>query len=356
VDPVSQLQALRYALDQAAIVAMTDVSGRITFANDKFCAISQFSREELIGQDHRIVNSGLHSKEFMRNLWQTIARGQVWHGEIRNKAKDGSFYWVDTTVVPFLDDGGKPYQYIAIRHDITERKLGEERLRHQEALARVGQLAAMVAHEVKNPLAGIKAALQVLIARRPPGDPDITVMRDIIDRSDALNELISDLLVFSRPKPPQFHAIQLRAVVSESVGLMKKDPLAAAVGTEIEGADIGLFADGSMLRAVFSNLLMNAAQAMHGSGMVHIHLDREDGQARVRIRDTGPGVPQAIRDKIFEAFFTTKARGGGLGLPIARRSVELHGGTLSLDSAPEGGTVATVLLPLRTAAHQPESA
>jgi PAS domain S-box-containing protein len=343
---VKDLGDLKYALDQSAIVAITDVAGRIKYVNDKFCEISKYTREELLGEDHRLINSRYHSKEFFRTLWQTIAAGHIWRGEIRNRAKDGSLYWVDTTIVPFLDERGKPYQYMAIHTDITERKRTEAKLREQTTLARLGEMAAIVAHEVKNPLAGIRGAIQIIASRLPVDHRDRAILKDIQERLDALNELLEDLLLFARPKEPRTAPADIRPLVEATVGLLKKDPGMAGVEVTVRGDSPTILADAEQLRRVFLNLLINAGQAMGGRGRIDVTITASNGRCEVVVQDEGPGIPPDVLERVFEPFFTTKHRGTGLGLPTARRIVERHGGTLELASWPGTGTRVVVSLPL----------
>ena len=343
---LEQLGDFTRALDASAIVATTDVQGRITYANDKFVEISGYSREQLLGQDHRIINSAYHPPEFIRDIWRTIANGQVWHGEIRNRARSGHFYWVDTTIVPFVNEAGKPYQYIAIRADITARKLAEESLTQQAALARVGQMAAVLAHEIRNPLAGVRGAMQVLMGRRKPDDPERAVMQEILARTESLNVLIDDLLLFARPRPPRPAEMELVPLLHDVFAAVAQDPAGQGVDLEAVGPAMTVLADADLTRATIFNLVLNAAQALGGSGRITVSTSpAPGGMVRVEVHDTGPGIPSDIREQIFEPFFTTKARGGGLGLPIAQRTAELHGGSLSVCCPPDGGTVFTVTLP-----------
>ena len=335
-----------FALNQAAIVATTNVKGEITFVNDKFVEVSKYSREELLGQDHRIINSGYHPKEYIRDLWHTIAGGRIWRGELRNRAKDGSIYWVDTTIVPFLDERGKPYQYMAIRYEITDRKRSEERLREQAALARLGEMAAVVAHEVKNPLAAIKGALQVIGGRMPDASRDRAIIGDVVARVDSLNDIVQDLLVFARPREPELGPVALADLVENTVALMRKDPAQDGLIVQISGDRPIVQADVEQLKTAFLNLLLNAAQAGGHRGTIRIAIHAGDVAATVAIADEGPGIPEDVRGRIFEPFFTTKHRGTGLGLPTARRVIERHHGALDVECPPTGGTVVTVTLPM----------
>jgi PAS domain S-box-containing protein len=342
-DSLRSLDEIRYALDQSAIVAATDHRGVITYVNDKFCEISQYSREELIGQDHRIVNSGYHPKEYMRELWHTIARGRIWRGEIRNQAKDGSFYWVDTTIVPFLNGGGKPRQYLAIRYDITVRKAAEAQLREQAALARLGQLAAVVAHEVRNPLAGLRAGLQV-IDHRIHEPRDHSAIAAMIQRIDDLNDKVEDLLLYARPRPPRPQSIDLKLLMQDVATSAEVSTGRRSSSIPVSGEHVRAYADPDMLRAALLNLTLNACQAATHQE-VEVRIAANDVMCRVAVCDRGPGIRPEIRDQVFEPFFTTRVNGTGLGLAIVKRLIELQDGTVRLTDRDGGGTIAEVTLP-----------
>lgn len=342
-----RLEDLRRALDLSAIVAMTDVQGTITYVNDQFCQVSKYSRDELVGRNHRLINSGLHPREFFQEMYRTIAGGRVWRAEIRNRAKDGSFYWVDTTIVPALGADGRPHQYIAIRYDITERKRSEATLRAQTALVQIGKMAAVVAHEVRNPLAGIRGAMQILGGRVPPDSREQRVIAEVVSRIDTLNDIVEDLLLFARPRPVVPTAVRIRDLLAETISLLKTDPRFEGITIRTDPTDASVVADADQLKLVLQNLLINGAQAMNGPGEIRVSTRAEGGWLELRIIDQGPGILPEARDHLFEPFYTTKHRGTGLGLATTRRIMENHGGTIDLECPPEGGTVAIIRLPAR---------
>ncbi len=338
-----RLEEMRQALDQAAIVATTDQRGIITFVNDKFCEISGYSRAELLGQDHRIINSEYHDKEFIRGLWRTIASGKVWRGEFRNRAKNGSIYWVDTTIVPFLNDAGKPRQYLAIRSDITQRKRAEAKLAEQSALAQLGQLAAVVAHEVRNPLAGVRGTLQILRSRAATDARDRDVMDAMIARIDVLNSKVEDIMRFARPRSPVLESVDLTSVLHDAAASARAAAGSGCPGITVHQSTALVHADREMLRDVLLNLLLNACQA-GPSEPIEVQAAKVDGMYTIEIADRGVGFGDKDPEQLFEAFHTTKKSGTGLGLAIVRRLISIQGGTISLHARDGGGTIARFTL------------
>ncbi len=206
-------------------------------------------------------------------------------------------------------------------------------------------MAAVVAHEVKNPIAGIRGALQVILSRMPAEQRDRAIIGDIIARLDALNGIVQDLLHYSRPRQLKREPVEIRALVENVGELLRRDPAYAGITLEVTGSLEPVSADAEQLRIVLQNLIINGAQAMGGHGVLRVTLEREPNGCRITVRDHGPGMPADVREKAFDAFFTTKHRGTGLGLPIARRVIEAHGGQIELAAPDGGGTAAVISLP-----------
>ena len=365
---LKELADIKFALDQSTIVAITDQRGIINYVNDEFCRISKYSRGELLGQDHRIINSGFHPKEFIRDLWTTIASGNVWKGELCNRAKDATIYWVDTTIVPFLNAEGKPYQYVAIRHDITQRKLAEEQVLQQAAelqraaqLSFVGELAAGLAHEIKNPLAGIQGAVDILIRRRDKNDPEREALEGMRHEVERIDSTVRALLDRARPRLVSVRECSLTQVVERAVNVAKAQLGKAtasqkqiSIELESSGDDILISIDPGQIEDAVLNLVINAIDAVEGGGRIKIRVGRSESnrldspmqEAVIEVSDDGPGISEANLGRIFNPFFTTRHDGTGLGLPAVRRIARLHGGIVDVKSSSGEGSVFTIHLPM----------
>ncbi len=387
---LKELSDIKSALDAAAIVAITDAQGRIIYVNDTFCEISKYSRPELLGQDHRIVNSGHHPKAFFQAMWQTIGQGKVWKGEIKNRAKDGTFYWVDTTIVPFLDETtGKPYQYIAIRKDISYLKRVEAELRllneelekrvhartqeletaNRELVAAIEQLqeneriretfVSALTHDLRTPLVAARRALELFQMQRDALPPKLAQLSErLIQNNDDLLEMVNKLL-----ETYQYEAGRIRLIL-EAVDLSRLaghclDHLAPlAEGKRIRlinaiPADLPpVEGDAHQLRRVLTNLVGNAIEHIGEGCTITVQALDQGETVELGVCDNGPGIPADIQPYLFDRYFAQQTRkkiGAGLGLSICKMIARMHGGAIRVESQVGQGACFYVTLPKRQA-------
>ena len=225
----------------------------------------------------------------------------------------------------------------------------EGQLREQASLAKLGEMAAVIAHEVKNPLAGIRGAIQVIATRMARDDASGPVLKEIVARIDALDQMMKDLLLFARPPAPKRAPTDLVPLVTATASLLSQDPALRDINVEVEGGAPPVSADADMLRIVFQNLLINSAHAMQGKGRIRVAVETMDSTCQIAFIDAGPGIPAEVREKIFTPFFTTKSRGSGLGLPTAKRLIEAHNGQIAVTCPAGGGTQVVIRLPMAAA-------
>lgn len=375
-----QLKDIRRALDQSAIVAVTDQAGNIIHVNDKFCDISQYSRAELLGKNHRIINSGHHGKDFFTEMWKTISKGEVWEGEIRNRAKDGTYYWVNTTIVPFLDEKNRPYQYVSIRYEITQRKSAEEQLRIyadqlestnaelenkaaqillQDRLASIGLLASSLAHEIGTPLGVIRGRAE-LLSRQVSGDENSKKNVDvIIAQIDRVSGLIRSLLNLARGESKHaIVAVSLNEAVQDVLELLAHEirKHEITLSSAFSAAKIyKVKAESGPLHQVLLNILVNALHAIESArknGRLNGHFLgisalETSNECTLTISDSGCGISEANKQKLFTPFFTTKdiGKGTGLGLATSYRLVESWGGKIEVESSEGVGSTFRIILP-----------
>jgi PAS domain S-box-containing protein len=375
----SEILDYKHALDESSIVAITDQKGIIHYVNNNFCAISKYSREELIGQDHRIINSKYHPKEFIHDLWSTIANGRIWRGELKNKAKDGTFYWVDTTIVPFLNEKGKPYQYLAIRSDITQRKLAEEQIleingdlerkirgrtleltksleREMSLNEMKSRFVSMASHEFRTPLTAILSSIS-LIERYKMQDQEEKrhkhverIKSSIRNLTDILDDFLSlDKLEQGKIETQNLH-FNLKEFMEDTIDEM--DGMLKKKNQEILYLYNGppeVKQDKKILRNVLLNLLSNAVKYSPEGKIIQIEVKEDTENVFIAVKDEGIGIPLEAQKNLFTKFFraanAANIQGTGLGLNIVHKYVELLEGNITFSSNEYQGSTFTVEFP-----------
>ena len=366
------LKQQKFVLDQHAIVAITDLQGRITYVNDKFCCISGYTREELLGQNHRLLNSGYHPNGFLKKMYRAVAHGQAWHGEICNRAKDGRLYWVQTTIAPFMDDDGIQQEYIAISSDITERKHAEEAA--AAASRAKSAFLANMSHEIRTPMNGVVGMVDILQETQLSGEQR-RMVSTIRASSLSLLSILNDILDFSKIEAGKLTIETIPTCVREVIEGVAEllAPTAASMNIDLylfvsPDTPAWIMSDPVRLRQILFNLLGNALKFTQddGSGRsckVTLRVENtrmKDGHSglRLRIIDTGIGMSPEALTQMFQPFTqadksTTRRFGGtGLGLSITQRLVEMLHGRIYAHSTLGLGSEFTVEFPLQE--PQPE--
>ncbi len=360
---LDELAEQKFALDQHAIVAITDVEGTITYANDRFCKLSGYSEDELIGQNHRLLNSGDKDQAEWQEMYRVLNSGQVWHDIVRNMAKDGHFYWVDTTIVPFMGKDNKPRSYIAIRTDITESKKSEQALRRSQKMDALGQLTGGIAHDFNNILNIILGNLELLNKQIPDDEKTWQRVQNIHKSTMRAAELTRQLLSFSRHQAENVTTTNINQLIKEMGNLIAHSVTPQVeiewhLANDLWSTEIapGDFED-SLL-----NLVINARDALSGSGWLSIETvnttlddnycennpDIEPGDyVQLKISDCGEGMAVEQLEHIFEPFYTTKeqGKGTGLGLAMVFGFIQRSKGHINVESEQGLGTTFRLYLP-----------
>lgn len=337
-----------------AIITL-DAEGRVTSWNPAAGEIFGWSAEEMNGHTlDRLAASASEFAEEKRQANEALRAGRTLrHYETTRVRKDGREITVHITHSPLRDAAGKLVGSTVFSHDVTEIKEMTLRLREKERLAALGEMAAAVAHEVKNPLAGIRGACDILARGYGEEDRRYELGQEVIRQVDRLAQTVKDLLVFARPKEKRPIRTDIHLVLERVLKMMQKDPdnCSMELVRRYDRSLPELYVDPQQMEQVFFNIFVNACQAMKENGRLIVTTEPNHRYVRIVTRDNGSGIPDDAGDKIFEPFFTTRTRGSGLGLAIVSKIVRDHEGKVEATNPPGGGAEVTVSLPLGEASQ-----
>ena len=378
LDMLNQQDAMKQqksAMDAHSIVGITDVAGTITYANDKFSEVSGYSNEELVGGNHRLVNSGTYDSAFWDEMYATVSSGKIWHHPaIKNRRKDGSYYWVDTTIFPFKNEKGDVESYIAIRTDVTQnKKAAEELLLAKEgaeaAVEAKANFLASMSHELRTPLNGVIGMID-LVSRGQLTKQQADNIGIVNASAKSLLSLINDILDFSKIEAGKVELEYIEVDLKKELGNFAKSIAITVKNHDVEFLlDVTglkhpyIYADIGRLKQILNNLVGNAIKFTHyGNIIIKAKIDltgENTGNLIISVQDSGIGIAQEKLTTLFDAFTqadssTTRKYGGtGLGLSIAKKLVEIMGGELMVESTQGKGSIFYFSFEVELCANRP---
>ncbi|MDK9700004.1 MAG: PAS domain S-box protein [bacterium] len=342
-------------------VVIADAAGTIQYVNPYFEKATGYTRDEVIGNNPRFLKSGQHDQTYYQTLWSTLSSGNVWHGLLVNKRKDGTYFSEDATITPVLDVAGNITNYIAVKRDLTRERQLEEQLHQSQKLEAIGRLAGGVAHDFNNLLTVVNSNAELMVAEMPQDNPLYEGLRTIQEMVDRGSALTRQLLTFSRRQIQEMKLVSLNEICLGVTKLLRR-LIREDIELRFELTDepTTIKADSGQIEQVLMNLVVNARDAMPSGGTLTIatrqrnaNVTRDNQPGRfvvLTVSDTGIGMTKEVLERVLEPFFTTKpvGKGTGLGLSTVHGIVTQSGGTVTIASEVNKGTVVTVELPFST--------
>lgn len=341
-----ELTKLSYAIDQSpSITIITDIAGAIEYVNPKFTSITGFSLEDTQGSSLRLFSQWGEKADAFGRILKVVLDGDTWTGELMSNTKDGGFYWESVKIIPIKNNKGDIIHFLKVSEDISERKHAEEMLRKTEMLSAVGQLAAGIAHEIRNPLTALKGFTKLITTKGAAKSSYVDIMLNELDR---IEQIVSELLVLAKPQAVDFKAQELEPIIQDVLMLLESQAIMNNVemSCQFDTKPLRVFCVENQLKQVFINVVKNAIEAMGDGGKIRVHAAlHEDGRIVIGFSDNGPGIPESKLNKLGEPFYSTKEKGTGLGLTVSYKIIESHQGAILFQSKEGAGTTVTITLP-----------
>lgn len=337
------LQLLSYAIEQSPIsIAIFNMRGEAEYVNPQLIKVTGYSREDILGKhfNELIPKQVANGKTY--SLWDKVKSGETWSGEMVNTRRNGDPYWEEVTLLPITDDKDSIIRVLKVAEDVTERKATEKLLLESEMQSAIGQLAAGIAHEIRNPLTALKGFTKLMQGGNH--NPEYTrIMGDELDR---INLIVNELLFLTKPRAAEFEDRNIIAIIKEVVGLLETQAIMnnCEIVMDLEVEKYNIRCVEHQLKQVFINIIKNAIEAMPKGGQVTVNARLRNESIRICIQDQGEGIPEKILSKIGKPFFTTKEKGTGLGLMVCQKIIQNHDGKMTIDSKVKEGTTIGIVL------------